>query len=247
MFYFCSMNDLKPSTVSLEELLKDSFFYWKSSLFYQFWVTFFYFSLSLFAGLQLSHYYFGDQMQSLSQLLLKDPSLFIQKANQMMNSENGAYFSGFFALMKAALFPINLGLFSVFSCLDEGKKPQFSNLFEGYRGSNFFKFWGYSIFWGVVFQLGVSFLVIPGILWAFATLLVSPILFFTPLRMMDAIPLSAKVVFGNWAVILPCAIVAFLFSYSGVTVFLVGFLFTYPFWNALIYTLFKKYFSVKLV
>lgn len=240
-------NNYPLNKISLDEIFKKAFFYWKSTLVFQFMVTLLYFGVTLFAGVQLSMYYFGDKMSAFAPELLNKPEVFLSKINQLMASENGSYFQIALSLIKAAMFPLNIGLFKVYTLIDEKKTPSFSDILDGYSGSNFFKFWGYAIFWNVVFQLGASFLFVPGILWVLITIFVGPLLYFTPMRMMEAINLSAKVVFANLGVILPCAIVAFLFSYSGFVVFFIGFLLTYPFWNAIIYTLFKKYFNIKFV
>lgn len=242
-----SENNPKKTAISADQILKKALFYWKSTLGFQLMVTVLYFSVTLIAGMQLAHYYFGNQLQGFTPELLQKPELFVGQMNALMASENGQYFQIVFPLIKAAMFPLGIGLFKVYSLLDENKTPTFSDLLEGYNGSNFFKFWGYSIFWTVVFQLGMSLFLIPGILWVMATLFVGPLLFFTPIRMIEAINISAKVVKANWPVILPCALVGCLFSYSGLFVFFVGFLFTYPFWMAVIYTLFKKYFNIKIV
>jgi len=45
--------------------------------------------------------------------------------------------------------------------------------------------------------------------------------------------------------IMVCVIVAFLFKYLGFALFLIGGLFTFPFWNAMIYSLYKTVFSEK--
>jgi hypothetical protein len=242
------MNNPQPiHKISLDEVFKKAFFYWKSTLVFQAFVTILYFGITLFAGVQLSMYYFGDKMNQFTPELLSNAKEFLNKINLMMQSENGSYFQIALALIKAAMFPISIGLFKIYSLIDENKKPTLSDVMDGYSGSNFFKFWGFAIFWNVVFQMGSSFFIIPGILWVLITFFVGPLLYFTPMRMMEAINLSAKVVFANWSIILPCAVVAFLFSYSGLMLFFIGFLFTYPFWNAIIYTLFKKYFNIKFV
>lgn len=240
-------NSNSTHKISLEEILSKSFFYWKSTLGFQAIVTLLYFGIFLLAGIQLSHYYFGDKMYDYSQKFLEDPKLYMQKLNELFATENGGYFQIIMALIKASLFPLNIGLFKIYSNIDENKPSLLSDVLDGYSGSNFFKFWGYAIFWNVVFQLGFSLFFLPGILWVLMTLFVSPLLYFTPIRMIEGIQLSAKVVFANFTIILPCAIVAFLFGYSGLVLFFVGFLFTFPFWNAIIYTLFKKFFNIKFV
>ena len=240
-------NNILPQKISLEEILKKSFFYWKSTLSFQLIVTLLYFGIIISAGLQLFYYYFGEQAAMFTPELVANTKLFMAKINEMVNTENGSYFQIIIALIKASMFPLNIGLFKIFALIDENKKPQLSDIFDGYNGSKFFKFWGYAIFWNMLFQIGVNLFLIPGILWVLITLFVSPLLYYTPMRMFEAIQLSAKVFFGNWTIILPCAIVAFLFSYSGFVVFFIGFLFTFPFWNAIIYTMFKKFFNIKFV
>ena len=242
-----SENNLSPHKISLQEVFNRSFFYWKSTLFFQAIVTLLYFGIITIAGVQLFYYYFGDQLTTFTPELVADTNLFLSKINAMVNTENGSTFKIIIALIKASMFPLNIGLIKIYSLIDENKKPQFSDIFDGYNGSKFFKFFGYAIFWNMLFELGTQLFLFPGIVWVFMTLFVSPLLYFTPMRMFEAIRLSAKVVFANWAIILPCAIVAFLFSYSGFVVFFIGFLFTFPFWNAIIYTLFKKFFNIKFV
>lgn len=233
--------------ISLEEILNKSFFYWKSTLGFQFIITVLYFGIILLTLIQLSQYYFGDTVYEYSQKFLENPKLYMEKINAMMLTENGGYFQMIMALVKAAMFPLNIGLFKIYGLIDEKKTPQLSDVLDGYSGSNFFKFWGYSIFFNVVLQVGVALFFVPGLIWILVTLFVSPLLYFTPMRMIEAIQLSAKVVFANLAIILPCVLVAVLFKYSGLVVFFIGYLFTFPFWNAIIYTLFKKFFNIKFV
>lgn len=233
--------------ISLDEVVNQSFKYWKATLPFQFLVTVLYFGIIFISGYQLFQYYFGDKMHIFTPELLRKPIEFQNKIAELLKTENGSYFQIVMSLLKASLFPLFIGFFKIYSLMDEGKKPQISDILDGYNGSNFFKFWGYAIFWNVIFSFGMSFFFIPGIFWVFITILVGPLLYFTPMRMLEAINLSAKVALANWAIVLPCAIIAFLFSYSGFLLFFVGFLFTYPFWNAIIYTLFKRFFSIKFV
>lgn len=242
-----NQEQLPKAKISIDEIINKSFYYWKSTLVFQFIISVLYFGLIIITGLQLWQYYFGDRMYLFTPELMQKPVEFKQKIDELLLTENGGYFQLFISLIRASLFPLNIGLLKIYSLIDEGKKPQFSDILDGYSGSNFFKFWGYAVFWDVIFGFGLSLLFFPGIFWAFITLFVSPLLYFTPMRMVEAIRISTKVIVGNWAVILPCVIVAFLFSYSGFIMFFVGFLFTFPFWNAMIYVLFKKFFSIKFV
>lgn len=233
--------------ISLEEIISNASSYWKATLGYQALVTLLYFGIIITAGIQLSYYYFGDQMAQLTPESLNNIETFLLQVNQMMSSENGSYFQLIMSLIKASMFPLQIGLFKIYTLLDEQKRPQISDLFDGYNGSNFFKFWGYALFWNVVFQIGLNLFLIPGILWVMATLFVGPLLYFTPMRMVEAIRLSAKVVFANLSIVLPCAIAAFIISYAGLMFFAIGFLFTFPIWSAIIYTLFKKFFNIKFI
>ena len=54
----------------------------------------------------------------------------------------------------------------------------------------------------------MSFFFIPGVLWVFLLFCISVIVF-TPMRMLEAINISAKVAWANWKIVLPCAIIAF--------------------------------------
>ena len=242
-----NQENLPKAKITLDEVINQSFKYWKATLSFQFVVTFLYFGIIFISGFQLVQYYFGDKLYIFTPELLQDPIKFNLKIRELLATENGSYFQIVLSLLKASLFPLFIGLFRVYTLIDEGKKPNLSEVLDGYKGSNFFKLWGYAIFWNVIFSLGMSFFFIPGVLWVFLTVFVGPLLYFTPMRMLEAINISAKVAWANWKIVLPCAIIAFLFSYSGFILFFVAFLFTYPFWNAIIYTLFKKFFSIKFV
>lgn len=238
----------KPKAkISLDEVIKKSFFYWKSTLPFQFLATLFYFGLFFLAGTQLVQYYFGEHLKEFTPDLLKNPETFNLKIQKLLLTENGSYFQLIMSIVKAALFPLNIGFFKIYSKIDANEKIEFADFYEGFRGSNFFKFFGYALFWNVIFSFGMSFYFLPGIFWVFITVFVSPLLFFTPIRMIEAINISAKVALANWAIVLPCVIIATIFGYSGFFLFGIGFLFTYPFWNAVIYTLFQKYFKIKFV
>lgn len=238
--------DVKNNRISLSEIINQSFKYWKATLSFQLLVTVLYFGIIIISGVQLVQYYFGDQLHSFTPSLLQHPEKFNAKIRELLSTENGSYLQWALSLMKASMFPLFIGFFRVFSIIDEGRKPLFSDIFEGYKGGNFFKFLGYAIFWNVVFSLSLIF-ILPSFFWVYITLFVAPLLYFTPMRLMEAINISAKVALANWAIVVPASIIAFVFSYSGFLFFFFGFLFTFPFWNALIYTLFRKFFNIKFV
>ena len=61
----------------------------------------------------------------------------------------------------------------------------------------------------------------------------------------ESIGMTIKALKIYFVEILVCVIVAFIFRYVGIFAFWIGFLFTYPFTNAMIYTLYKNIFREK--
>lgn len=51
---------------------------------------------------------------------------------------------------------------------------------------------------------------------------------------------------GNFLTLLICVIGTAFISYLGLVVFLVGYALTFPFWNAMIYTLYKNIFTEEI-
>lgn len=242
-----NQENLPKAKITLDEVINQSFKYWKATLSFQFVVTVLYFGIIFISLFQLVQYYFGDKLYIFTPELLQDPIKFNLKIRELLATENGSYLQIVLSLLKASLFPLFIGLFRVYTLIDEGKKPNLSEVLDGYKGSNFFKLWGYAIFWNVIFSFGNVILFHSRCFMGVSYCFCRSVIIFTPMRMLEAINISAKVAWANWKIVLPCAIIAFLFSYSGFILFFVGFLFTYPFWNAIIYTLFKRFFSIKFV
>lgn len=83
------------------------------------------------------------------------------------------------------------------------------------------------------------------VLWVMITVFVAPLMFFSNKRIFEAISLNIQALRKYFLEILVCVIVAVFFRYIGFTLFFVGGLFTFPFWNAMIYSLYKTIFSEK--
>lgn len=233
--------------ISLDYVIKQSFKYWSSTLFYQLVFTFIYFSTLLIMGRFLMEYYeISPKISSISPLMYTDPDAFTVKFQEILLSENFKYFSMMIILATAIIFPLNIGFFKIYHQIDEKKEVNINDLFVGFSGSNFFKFFGYYLLWGGIYFY-LKPLIIPGFLWIVFTIFVAPLLYFTPMNLTEAMKISFKVVASNFFVIAACSVLAIIFSYSGLFVFFFGFLLTFPFWNAIIYTLFKSYFRIKFV
>ena len=150
-----NQENLPKAKITLDEVINQSFKYWKATLSFQFVVTVLYFGIIFISGFQLVQYYFGDKLYIFTPELLQDPIKFNLKIRELLATENGSYFQIVLSLLKASLFPLFIGLFRVYTLIDEGKKPNLSEVLDGYKGSNFFKLWGYAIFWNVIFSFGM--------------------------------------------------------------------------------------------
>lgn len=233
--------------ISLDYVLKEAFKYWSSTLFYQFVFTFIYFSTLLIMGKFLMNYYeITPKINSISPLMYSDPEAFTAQFQEILLSENFKYFSMMIIVATAIIYPLNIGFFKIYQKKDENKAVNINDLFAGFSGSNFFKFFGYYLLWGGIYFY-LKPLVVPGFLWIVFTIFVAPLLYFTPMTLVEALKISFKVVSGNIFIVSACSVLAILFSYSGLLIFFFGFLLTFPFWNAIIYTLFKSYFRIKFV
>lgn len=233
--------------ISLDYVIKQSFKYWKSTLFYQLIFTIIYFSILFILGNFLATYYeIYPKINEIAPLMTTDQEEFNLKFQEILLSDNFKYFSMMTIVAVAVIYPLNIGFFKIYTLIDEKQNHRLSDLLEGFSGTNFFKFFGYYLLWGGIYFY-LKPLIVPGLLWIIFTIFVAPLLYFTPMNLMEAIKISFKVVSGNFLIIAACSLIAFIFSYSGIFLCFFGILFTFPFWNAIIYTLFKSYFRIKFV
>ncbi len=139
------------------------------------------------------------------------------------------------------LYPLNIGFYQIYRKMDLGEKPELADLLVGYNGLNFFKYIGYFIFWYLIFVYTFQTIILAAI-WICVTVLVAPVMFFMNKRIFEAIALNFKALKMYFIEILVCVMVAIFFKYIGFALFFVGALFTFPFWNAMIYSLYKTIF-----
>jgi hypothetical protein len=239
------MQSKYPQKPGIDFILKQAFFYWNKTLVFQLM-----FSIVFFAVFFTFMFFFAarfglwEQNQELAEALQQGTAAYLEKLKAMGSTDNYQMFS--FALLgtSAFLYPLNLGLFQIFRKIDLNEKIELGDLFAGYNGFNFFKYLGYFIFWVMVYRLTMPTIFL-AVIWVCITIFVAPLMFFANKRIFEAISLNIQALRAYFLEILVCVIVAVLFKYIGFMLFFVGGLFTFPFWNAIIYSLYKTVFSEK--
>ena len=223
-----------------EQILKTAFAYWNKTLLYQIIYSLIYF-IVFFIGYVYLFKYFGlwDEFAKYSDLVRTDLPAFNQKMEEIARLPQARNFGlGFFFLL-AFINPLNVGLYRIYRKIDLGEQLELNDLFAGYRGWDFFKFFGFYLFWIIIFGYANATLVL-GVVWIFVTLFSVPLLYFRSVNTFEGIKLSTTGLGRKFTVVLTCVLVATLFSLSGLLLFGFGFLLTFPFWHAMIYALYQN-------
>jgi hypothetical protein len=164
--------------------------------------------------------------------------------NKIVVTDNYQNFTLWIMGTSIFLFPLNLGFYQIYRKIDLNEKLGLSDLFVGYNGLNFFKYISYYIFWYFVFRFTTPTIIL-AVAWVCITIFVAPIMFFMNKTIFESISLNFKALKMYFLEIFVCVMVAVIFKYIGFALFFVGALFTFPFWNAMIYSLYKTIFSEK--
>lgn len=239
------MQSKYPQKPGIDFILKQAFFYWNKTLVFQLM-----FSMIFFGIFLTSLFFFGErygiweQNQVLTDALKEGTQAYMEKIAQLSATENYQMFTLSIWATTAFLYPLNLGMFQIFRKLDLNEKIELGDLFVGYNGINFFKYLGYYLFWFMIYRFTMPTILL-AIVWVAVTVFVAPLMFFTNKRIFEAISLNFKALKMYFVEIMVCVFVAVLFKYLGFSLFLIGGLFTFPFWNAMIYSLYKTIFSEK--
>ncbi|QIG90048.1 hypothetical protein G6R40_10415 [Chryseobacterium sp. POL2] len=234
-----------PNTSDINLVLSRAFNLWSSTLKFQISFSLFYFAI-LFALASFAFNYFGinEKVEAFAPLLQSNPDAFMEKMKELAVTEEYSNFMFALIVIKAIVFPLNIGMLNIFAVKESGKDPLLSDLLVGYQGINFFKYFTYGIFWGSVYYLSSIFAPLL-LVWVLVSFFVSPIMFFLNQSSFKAISLGFAALKTNFILIFVCTLVAIAFSYSGLLMFGFGFLLTFPFWNAIIYACFRHVFVVK--
>ncbi|OWK75060.1 hypothetical protein CBW16_06655 [Flavobacteriaceae bacterium JJC] len=237
------MNNNDLQKLSIEQILRTAFSYWNRTLLYQFAYSFLYISL-FFIGYFALFKYFGlwDEIVKYSDLVRTDIPAFNKKVEEISKLPQARNFGLAFFFLLALINPLNVGLFKIFRKMDLNEPVVFKDLLAGYQGADFFKFFGFYLFWMIIFTYANA-LFLLGIFWIFITLFSIPLMFFMNVKTFEGITLTIKSLRNNFVTVLVCVMIAAVFSVSGILLCGIGFLLTFPFWNAMIYTLYQNLFK----
>lgn len=239
------MQNKYPQKPGIDFILKQAFFYWNKTLVFQLMFSILYF------GIFLTVFFFFDSKYAIMEQYIETAKyakdgvqVYSEHLTKMLAQPEFQRFSWGMIGATIFLYPLNLGFYQIYRKLDLKEKLEIGDLLAGYNGFNFLKYVAYYIFWFFIFSYAFQTIIL-GIVWVFITIFVAPLMFFTDKRIFEAISLNFKALKMYFIEILVCAIVAFIFKYIGFMLFFVGGLFTFPFWNAMIYSLYKTVFSEK--
>lgn len=239
------MQNKYPQKPGLDFILKQAFFYWNKTLVFQLAFSIIYFAI-FFTSMFFFAEKFGimDQQKELIDAYKVSMDAYLAKTAELGKTEGSRYFSYCVLGTLVFLYPLNLGFFQIFRKLDLQENIEIGDLFAGYNGTNFFRYTSYGLFWFMIYGLGFNTIIIPFV-WVCITIFVAPIMFFMNKTIFESISLNFKALKMYFLEIIVCVMVAVIFRYVGFALFFVGALFTFPFWNAMIYSLYKTIFSEK--
>lgn len=227
----------------VSEILSDSFNYWNRTLRFQLLYSLLYLSLFFFGYFYLFRWFgLWDEIIQHQDLAKTNFTAFNEKIKEIAQLPQMGSFALSVLVLLAIINPLNVGFYKIYHKLDLGEKTVTNDLFAGYLGFDFFRFFGFYLFWLIVFSYANSLLML-GILWVLVTVFSVPLIFFKRVPTFQSVALTVKALRGNLTVVLATIMIAFLFSLSGILLFGFGFLLTFPFWNAVIYSLYKRVFT----
>ena len=244
------MQQQYPQKQGLDLILKRAFSYWSQTLGLQIM-----FSIVYFGIFMTVFYYFGMKYELFEGF--QNAFLDYQEAGPsgiddfktaiatITDTVNFQYFM--FAMMgvRIFLYPLNIGFFQIYKKIDLKENIEISDLFAGYNGINFFKFISFFMFWVLIYSFITQTIILP-IIWVMLTIFAAPLMFFQNKRIFEILAIGWNALRTNFIEIFVSVLVAFIFCYAGFAVFFVGALFTFPFWNAMIYSLYTSLFEGKI-
>lgn len=241
------MQEKYPQKPGLDFILKQAFFYWNRTLLYQLMFSIIYFAIFLTVFFYISNRFgvfdqLSNAMYEYLQVGPKGLQVLDKELKMIKATENYQYTIYGMLAVSAFLYPLNIGFFQIFRKIDLKEETQLSDLFVGYNGLNFFRYVSYFIFWFFFYTFIAQTIILP-VVWVLITLFVAPLMFFQNKTIFEGIALNWKVLKIYFLEIFVCVIGAVLFKYVGFALFLVGGLLTLPFWNAMIYSLYKTIFK----
>lgn len=226
--------------INLEQVIKDSFALWKSAMKYNVLFSLLHFGLLIaFTSGILIYTGILEKFMELYPSLLKNPEIFKQRLEALVQTPEFANYTLLTTICSGLVYPLHIGLLRIFYKMERKEEIFIGDLLEGYNGINFFKYASYYICWFIIYNYISQIFVGLGLLWVMLTLLIVPFMYFKGEPMGTAFVLNFQILKRNFLGIFSCVVVASLFNLLGVFVFLVGRLFTFPFWCAMVYILSK--------
>lgn len=228
--------------LGIDNILKKAYHYWSKTLIYQLLFSLLYFSIFLTILLYFSSEY--GLLELYTTAIAKSQNgaqAYEQEIKDII--ENPNYIKFYYLMLGTVVFlyPLNLGFFKMYRKMDLGEKPEMKDLFAGYEGITFFKFASYYLFWMIVFSY-LAPTIILGVFWILITLFTAPLMFFMDKRIFECFSLNFRALTQYAVPVFVGLLVAFLFKVVGALTLL--FLpFTWPFMNAMIYTLYSEIFK----
>ncbi len=240
------MNSKYPQKPGLDFILKQAFFYWNKTLVFQLMFSIMYFGIFL-TVLFMCDMKYGiiGEFNEVGKYMQDGMKAYVEQLNKLVATDNYQNFSLWIMGTTIFLYPLNLGFFQIYRKMDMGEKPELSDLFAGYNGLNFFRYVSYYIFWYFIYRFTFPTIIL-AVVWVCITLFVAPMMFFMNKTIFESLSLSFKAMKVYFLEILVCVMVAIIFKYIGFALFFIGGLFTFPFWNAVIYSLYKTIFLEKM-
>lgn len=218
------------------KILTEAYEYWMRTLPFQFLFCVIYFSVTMFAGSFAFRYYgLFEEIQKFQGLIYTDNKAFLDKYTVLMQTDNAVLFLQVMIVIKAVIFPLNIGFLKIYRKIDLGEKPETGDLFAGFQGHYFFLFVIYSLAWSMI----NNFLSVFTLIWIPMMLFIPALMFFKEFNYFQSFQISVRTFQQNFILIFIAMIVSILFSYCGFIMFFFGIFITFPFWNAMIYVLYK--------
>lgn len=232
-----------PQQQGIDQILRNAFFYWKKTWMYQFMVGALYFSVLMLVFIYFaSKFGLLDQFISISQQHGNDIKKMQTALFELTKNPNYATLSLIIIGTKVFLYPLEVGLLKIYRKIDLKEEYSVPDLLSGYSGANFFIYAGYYMFWYTIFTYSIPTLVLP-LVWILITLFVTPLMFFKNIRVFEGISLSIKALKSNFILILVGFLVALIFKTAGFLFFFFGYLVTYPFMTAMVYSMYQALFK----
>lgn len=238
---------MKMQKISVGTGLAMAFGLWRKTMKYNALFSLVYYSAFILLMIGAGNYVgFWEKYLEITPYLEEDVRLFLKKYTELMTSKVGQLMFVFQQIGMVLVSPLWVGLLLVLQKRTKQETVDFSDLFVGYNGMNFFKYAGFCFLSTMIssaFNLYSLLGLVLIILWTMQTLLVFPIMFFQREPMGISMLMSFQAMRHNFFPMLILVIVGTLFIYSGMLFFWIGIIFTMPFWATLVFSIYQQIFN----